>query len=421
MDGVLFVHAHPDDESILTGGTIARLREAQVPVTVLTATRGEGGEVIGPLSSTLEGRREALAAHREGELADAMRVLDVDDWAFLGTPTGGAGQLPERRFEDSGMEWGPDGHAQVPADTPPESLCAAKVDDVAAYIAAVIEDRRPRLVVTYPAGGGYGHPDHVRVHEATLRAMSKLKRKHRARIIYVDTPQDAVDQMFSADRPGFDLTGFEAAQKVPTIPAEDPVVLSQDISAQRARKARAMAAHATQLQVAGDFYALSNNIGTALLDTEYFTAPRGASGVDILEFLVEDDHPEPPTPAAMVFSSVFLGFIAGALGTFQHLGASLFDLAGQAVIVPWGLLLALALAGCVLWYVAEANRSTAALVLSAVTMSLTAFIGSQPALLPGGSVLVTGTLRSVAWLFGPMIIAAVLSFTLPSLRTNRKL
>ena len=83
MDGVLFVHAHPDDESILTGGTIARLREARVPVTVLTATRGEGGEVIGPLSSTLEGRREALAAHREGELADAMRVLGVDDLSLI--------------------------------------------------------------------------------------------------------------------------------------------------------------------------------------------------------------------------------------------------------------------------------------------------------------------------------------------------
>ncbi|PMD04159.1 hypothetical protein CJ199_13690, partial [Brevibacterium paucivorans] len=91
-----------------------------------------------------------------------------------------------------------------------------------------------------------------------------------------------------------------------------------------------------------------------------------------------------------------------------HLGASLFNLAGQAVIVPWGLLLALALAGCVLWYVAEANRSTAAVVLCAVTMSLVSFIGSQPGLLPGGGVLVTGTLRSVAWLFGPMIIAAVL-------------
>ena len=420
MPGVLFVHAHPDDESILTGGTIARLREAQVPVTILTATRGEGGEVIGPLKDTLEGHRDALAAHREGELAEAMKALGVDDWAFLGTPAGGAGTLPERRFEDSGMEWGPDGHAQVPADTPAESLCAAKLDDVAAYIAAVIEDRRPRLVVTYPAGGGYGHPDHVRVHEATLRAVSRLKRKHRPRVIYVDTPQEAVDQMFNVDLPGFALTGFEPAQKVPTIPAEAPVVLSQDISAHRGHKARAMAAHATQLQVAGDFYALSNNIGTVLLDTEYFTSPDGHKGADILEFLEAPDRPEPPSAVAMVFSSVFLGLLAGVLGTFQHLGASLFNLAGQAVIVPWGLLLALALAGCVLWYVAEANRSTAAVVLCAVTMSLVSFIGSQPGLLPGGGVLVTGTLRSVAWLFGPMIIAAVLSFTLPCLRANRK-
>ncbi|MGO1878671.1 MAG: PIG-L family deacetylase, partial [Brevibacterium yomogidense] len=82
---VLFVHAHPDDESIATGGTLAHLVRAGARVVVLTATRGEGGEVIGEQLAHLAGDRQGLAAHREGELAAAMRAVGVTDHRFLGS------------------------------------------------------------------------------------------------------------------------------------------------------------------------------------------------------------------------------------------------------------------------------------------------------------------------------------------------
>ncbi|MBE8146215.1 PIG-L family deacetylase [Brevibacterium casei] len=87
---ILFVHAHPDDETIATGGTIAALAAEGDQVTVLTATRGEGGEVIPPEMKALEGDRAGLASVRESEIAEAMRSLGVTDHRFLGTRRGGA-------------------------------------------------------------------------------------------------------------------------------------------------------------------------------------------------------------------------------------------------------------------------------------------------------------------------------------------
>ena len=170
---VLFVHAHPDDETIVTGGTIALLGDAGVTVAVLTCTRGEMGEVVpGPLKF-LEGDEAALSARREGELARAMHILGVTDHRYLGTAEARTPGLPPRRYRDSGMRWGPNGAQPLP-DTSEESLCAATLDEVVGDIVSVIAKLQPTTVISYDRTGGYGHPDHLRVHEATSVAAREL-------------------------------------------------------------------------------------------------------------------------------------------------------------------------------------------------------------------------------------------------------
>lgn len=181
--GLLAVHAHPDDETLTSGALVATWAAAGLPVTVVTCTRGERGEVIALPGTTseglghLEGDGPKLAVHREGELAAALAALGGGDAAAVGhvfldrvaipglpAPTG------DRLFEDSGMAWvapgiaGPD-----PAAT--SGFARVPLDDAAARLAVVVRERRPAVVATYEPGGGYGHPDHVRAHEVTVRAL----------------------------------------------------------------------------------------------------------------------------------------------------------------------------------------------------------------------------------------------------------
>lgn len=156
-DGVraLFVHAHPDDEAITTGGTIAALVAAGADVRVVTCTLGEEGEVLGEeFAGLVADRADQLGGYRIGELAGALRALGVDRTRFLG----GAG-----RWRDSGMAGTPS------ADHPRAFVQSGReaVDEVV----AVLDDFRPHLVVTYDPRGGYGHPDHIRAHEVVHAAI----------------------------------------------------------------------------------------------------------------------------------------------------------------------------------------------------------------------------------------------------------
>jgi N-acetyl-1-D-myo-inositol-2-amino-2-deoxy-alpha-D-glucopyranoside deacetylase len=176
------VHAHPDDETLATGALVATWAAAGLPVTVVTCTRGERGEVLALAGTTseglgrLEGDGPALAAHREGELAAALTALGGGDAAAVGhvfldrvPPPGAVGER-DARFEDSGMAWvapgiaGPD-----PAAT--SGFARVPLDEAAARLAAVVRERRPAVVATYEPGGGYGHPDHVRAHQVVVRAL----------------------------------------------------------------------------------------------------------------------------------------------------------------------------------------------------------------------------------------------------------
>ncbi|WP_024285289.1 PIG-L family deacetylase [Cellulomonas sp. KRMCY2] len=168
---LLAVHAHPDDETLSTGALLATWSQAGRPVTVVTCTRGERGEVIGDELAHLEGDGPALAAHREGELADALRALGVSDHLFLDQVASSDVETSAARYTDSGMAWAGVGRAGPAAALPAGAFVAADLDAAAVRLAAVIRDRRPDVVVGYEPGGGYGHPDHITAHRVVQRAV----------------------------------------------------------------------------------------------------------------------------------------------------------------------------------------------------------------------------------------------------------
>lgn len=172
LDGqgsVLFVHAHPDDETISTGALIAEYVARGSEVYLVTCSRGERGEVVaGPLT-VLAGTAQ-LARERERELARATRILGVTERFWLGEQPARVQGLAPRRYRDSGMMWIRPGLAGPAPDAAEDALSVASLAEVAKDLVALIAVLRPSLVISYDDGGGYGHPDHVRAHEAALAA-----------------------------------------------------------------------------------------------------------------------------------------------------------------------------------------------------------------------------------------------------------
>lgn len=169
MSSICFVHAHPDDETLATGALIAHLVALGHDVSVLTATRGELGEVVpGPLSH-LAGTPE-LEERREQELAGALSELGVEQHAFLGSPPARAGSRAQRRYLDSGMVWVSPGVAGPTPNPDASSLCAADRAETVADVVAWLRHTGADLVISYDDDGGYGHPDHVECHHAAREA-----------------------------------------------------------------------------------------------------------------------------------------------------------------------------------------------------------------------------------------------------------
>lgn len=170
---VLLIHAHPDDETLATGVLIADLTARGAAAGVVTATRGEQGEIVdGALARPVSG--EQLSRVREEELREALDSLGVRWHAYLGTRPARAAGLADRAYADSGMRWIRPGLAGPAGDVGPDALTRAPLEEVTGDIAAAISAYRPDAVVTYDVDGGYGHPDHVLCHHATVRACQEL-------------------------------------------------------------------------------------------------------------------------------------------------------------------------------------------------------------------------------------------------------
>lgn len=160
---VLFVHAHPDDETITTGGTLAALAEAGREPLLITLTRGEQGEVVpGPLEGLVHAH--GLAVVRQNELRTALAMLGVERHAFLGVEPARAEGLPPTIYEDSGMSWGPDGLATAAEDVSADALTRVPAVEALNDLLAGAYLSGAQAIVSYDDGGGYGHPDHVLAH-----------------------------------------------------------------------------------------------------------------------------------------------------------------------------------------------------------------------------------------------------------------
>jgi len=273
---MLLVHAHPDDESIGTGATMAKYAAEGARVTLVTCTLGELGEVIPPALAHLAWDADGgLGQHRIGELAAACAALGVTDHRFLG----GAG-----RWRDSGM-------MGTPSNDWPGCFWQADVDEAARALLGVITDVKPHVLVTYDASGFYGHPDHIQAHRVAWRAfeladglVSKFYATAVPKSVLAEAMAvrsgSAVSESGATTLGGTDFTRVESVDELPFGTDDDKVTTRIDARDYLDAKLAAMRAHATQIAVDSPFFALSDMVGQRALGTEYYTLLAGPRRFD---------------------------------------------------------------------------------------------------------------------------------------------
>jgi N-acetyl-1-D-myo-inositol-2-amino-2-deoxy-alpha-D-glucopyranoside deacetylase len=268
---LLFVHAHPDDETITTGATIAHYAAAGADVRVVTCTLGEEGEVIGDKYAQLAvDSADQLGGYRISELTAALNALGIGPPNFLGGPghwrdSGMVGSEPRRhqRFMDADMR------------------------EAVGALVAIIRELRPHVVVTYDPEGGYGHPDHIQTHRVTTEAVAAA-----ATDDYPGEPWQVPKFYWTVISRSAMGVGLKALADVPDgwirveigdVPfgfPDDKIDAVVDAGAQRPAKVAALRAHATQVTVApdGNAFALSNGIALPVHTEEHYVLISGEPG-----------------------------------------------------------------------------------------------------------------------------------------------
>jgi N-acetyl-1-D-myo-inositol-2-amino-2-deoxy-alpha-D-glucopyranoside deacetylase len=273
---LLFVHAHPDDETITNGVTIAHYVGRGAQVQVVTCTLGEEGEVIGDQWAQLAVEHaDQLGGYRIGELTAALHALGVSGPTYLGGPG---------RWRDSGMVGAEARSRQRFSDADERETVGALV--------AIIRELRPHVVVTYDPNGGYGHPDHIQTHVVTTAAVAaagssgdysgqpwsvpKLYWTVVARSAFTTGwealgPGDLRDEWVIPPADG-DFGGLGYGDDEIDAVIDDPDALPA--------KTAALLAHATQLTVGptGKALALSNNLALPIVAQEHYILAVGAAG-----------------------------------------------------------------------------------------------------------------------------------------------
>ena len=256
MATIVYFHAHPDDECILTGGSIARASDEGHRVVLVTATNGDHGEVPGDLR---EG--ETLVDRRRHETEKSAEKLGIARIVWLG-------------FEDSGMTgWEQNQRAGA--------FCNASLDDAAHKLAAVLDEENADVLVTYDWHGGYGHPDHIMVHKVGHRAHelrpnvtlyeATMNRDRMRRLVEAakDAGINPDDLDFDPDAPADDGN--------PMGSLESEINISVDVSQWARRKREAVACHASQVSTSGFFLSMDEDMFTLAFGNECYIVPGGNS------------------------------------------------------------------------------------------------------------------------------------------------
>ncbi|KQY59947.1 N-acetyl-1-D-myo-inositol-2-amino-2-deoxy-alpha-D-glucopyranoside deacetylase [Aeromicrobium sp. Root495] len=279
---ILLVHAHPDDEVISNGATMARYVEEGAQVTLVTCTLGEMGEVLVPeLEHLAADRDDALGPHREKELAEAMRILGVTDHRFLG----GAGH-----FRDSGMKWDENGNATAADDIHENAFWHADLLEASDLLVEIIREVRPQVLVTYDEFGNYGHPDHVQAHRvATYATALAAGRSYRhdlgeawdiPKVYWAAMSASALREGIKEVREAGDLSfmeGMDPDNLPPFAFEDDDIDAIVDGTPWVDAKLDSMRAHATQIAVDGPFFALSNDIAQRAWGREFYRLVKGVA------------------------------------------------------------------------------------------------------------------------------------------------
>ncbi|MEK7252870.1 MAG: PIG-L family deacetylase [Actinomycetota bacterium] len=269
MPGLLSFHAHPDDESIAMGGTLAELADRGVAVSVVTATRGEAGEIHN--RDDADTVRHRLGEIREAEQHAALAVLGVTDLDYLG-------------YRDSGM-------MGTPENSHPESFWNADYMEATGRLVALIRKYRPEVMTAYDPFGGYGHPDHIQVHRVGTAAFfgaADLGRFPRTQFGEPWQPDHLLWSSWSRER----SIGVRRAMRGETDEEleqelDEPAsgFLSQFLSVRRDvspfldRKRRAMLCHDTQFANDSWIRAMPKELISGFLGEEVFVRVWGDSAV----------------------------------------------------------------------------------------------------------------------------------------------
>ncbi|HEX4432345.1 MAG TPA: N-acetyl-1-D-myo-inositol-2-amino-2-deoxy-alpha-D-glucopyranoside deacetylase [Frankiaceae bacterium] len=269
---LLLVHAHPDDEVISTGGTMARYAGEHALVTLITCTLGEEGEIVVPhLEHLAASREDGLGWHRIEELAAACEALGVKDHRFLGGPG---------RWRDSGM-------MGEPTNDNPASFWKADLTEAARDLVAIMREVRPQVVITYDENGGYGHPDHIQAHNVTVAAFDlsgdasyepELGEPWApAKLYYQAIPRSQfLEGMQALKDRGVATPEFD---EEPSFIVEDHLITTViDASGYLQAKVAAMRAHESQIAVDDFFFAMADGGGRMMFAQETFRLVRGEVG-----------------------------------------------------------------------------------------------------------------------------------------------
>jgi N-acetyl-1-D-myo-inositol-2-amino-2-deoxy-alpha-D-glucopyranoside deacetylase len=283
---LMLVHAHPDDETIGNGVTMAKYVSEGAAVCLVTCTLGEEGEVlVDDLAHLAPDQSDDLGGHRLGELKLAMEILGVTDFIRLGG---------DGRYRDSGMAYDDDGRAIARDVLRERTFWTADLLEAANELVPVIRDRRPQVLITYNEVGGYGHPDHIQAHRVAMYAtqLAGVASYRRdlgkpwtvARVFWSTMSRSWMMAGIQALRQAGDVEtfkdfDFDTDGPLSSLLSDDAdITVEIDGTPWAAQKIAAMRAHATQITPDGPFFAGAEVLGDMRWAREHY---RLATGVPL--------------------------------------------------------------------------------------------------------------------------------------------